>query len=747
MPDLFDDFISHYEKGERLKAFQLLFPVPGVSLDSLASSERAFPYFVNFADASIHKGALEYKQTFLVLESLCQEYGSLKYIADAFLEAIRLEFILFTGMHQIDQAEELPLPLKTFFEEYQRGILGREQQIDQALVQLPAACQSLLRPKLVIAKGVECLIKEKPALMEALGGSRLSSKIPFHPFSYPPESMNAAAMPFLEPVENYDYSSLKGAGQPLFVFPTVTSFLQLLQFPVLHEIFADSRFFVYILELYPKDQMESQKGWHVENLVNTPFNEALQACLKDQSPENFNWLYQVSKRLLREHEVHRYGKERAIAHGTEQGLQEWYDPYKGLPPKEAPLGPQPHDYMKDLINEALAKRYPRPFAPKNKIRLAHIVPQIVDGGHAPTRLLKTLCTFADRQWFDICVISTERLTDHLMSYPIASYVSPSSNLRGALTMQYLKDLGIHVSIDPKSPTYEIAIKETTRLLSQYAIDIAVFHGPDEMNSMIASQTDAPLRLLFDHGTLPPFPCFDLAIISTDEAYNQTRERYLQQGMESALLHFSLDVRLDWQKAPFSKEALGLPVDSFVMTTISNHLDTRLTPEMCRAIAAILKKCPKAVYAPIGEMAQKESRMLIFKEAGVESRVFFLGQLPTPGQFARSMDLYLNEFPFGSGLSLLEAMAAGCPIVSMYDETGPQQSRYGANYFGKEYMIASGKVDDYVNLACRLYENKNIYMEWSQHALTQYEKRADLDAYVRHFENIIDQFVHYKFPSL
>lgn len=263
---------------------------------------------------------------------------------------------------------------------------------------------------------------------------------------------------------------------------------------------------------------------------------------------------------------------------------------------------------------------------------------------------------------------------------------------------------------------------------------------------MSSSTDVPLRVLFDHGTLPSYPCFDLAILSTDEAYQQNHRAFQQAGMESCVLNYSVDVREDWKKEPFSRESIGLPETAFIMTTISNHLDNRLTHEMCHSIGKILQRCPQAVYAPIGEVTKKVSWMAIFDQYGVAERVYFLGSLPGPSQYARSMHLYLNEFPFGSGLSLLDAMAAGCPVVSMYDESGPQQARYGATYFGIDYVIKTGKVEDYIELACRLIEDKAFYQQWSEHALEQYEKRVDTERYVNNFEAILEQFIHFQFKK-
>lgn len=773
-PDPLDKFLHFYENGHREQALQVIIPDPSFSYDSLHSSEKAFPYFVNFIDASVFKGAMEFNQTFLVLESFCQESPTLKIITDSFLEAIRLEYELFNGLissgKKLEELE-MPAPLKEFFRLFHLGVADRQNELKISLEKLPASCQELLKTKVVAALGWEKLQKAKSALTDYLGGTNWALNQPWHSYAYPVSieegpklEENEFPLIFIEPVKNVDYAHFLQAycqKECLFIFQTLPHLFQLLQFPALHEIFARPHVHLYVLELYPQEQFFSQNFhfrrpqkfkpvWiaahpHLKETLPV-FEEALQACLlqsedKGDTPQA-NWLYEIAKRALQEIQSHRYGKERAIAFSIEQGFQRWNDPHKGFPPRDANLGPPPKMLLDVQIKELLNERKPRTFEPKNKIRLAHIVTQIVDGGHAPTKLLKTLCTLADKHWFDVCVFSNERIAEHLLSYPIATYVSPSSKMRGYITIKYLNHFGIFVGVDADSPTYEIAIKDILSKLDDFQIDIAVFHGPDELNSIVSSSTDVPIRILFDHGTLPSYPCFDLVILSTDEAYNQNHQAFQQLGMESCVLNYSLDVKPDWQKEPYSRESIGLPEPSFVMTTISNHLDNRLTNEMCHAIGKILQRCPQAIYAPIGEVTKKEGWLAIFDQYGVADRVYFLGALSVPSQYARSMHLYLNEFPFGSGLSILDAMAAGCPVVSMYDENGPQQASYGATYFGIDYVIKTGKVEDYIELACSLIEDPALYQKWSEHALEQYEKRVDTEQYVKNFETIIEQYIYF-----
>jgi glycosyltransferase involved in cell wall biosynthesis len=772
--DVFDQFIDSYEKGFWNQALQAIIPYPTVIYDDLYSKEINFSHFVNYADACVFKGGIEFQQVGFVLQMICEQHKSLKIILNEFLIMLKQEYLLFSCyIAPIDQILQFDIPplLKHFFLSLKEEGCSQEL-LKNLLEKLPPLHQSIFKEKIIIKKGWEELLKSKPSLSDLIGEKNWIYKQPWHAFSYALPlhliqlKKGDTPLIFLQPLEEFDYRNFLEpycCKECILVFETISHFFQLMQFEDIHTFLIEPLVYVYILELYPNEQFLCQ-GLHwpkaktlqpifmlaqpsIEEAI-YPLVESMTKCL-EQPIEDFkhdtpyaNSLYIVCIRIILKIQEHRYGKSRAIALSIEQGFKNWYDPHKGALPTQVDLGPLTKNYLEDLIKEEAKDRQVKAFAPKNTIRLAHIVPQIVDGGHAPTKLLQTLCSFADRNWFDIYILSTERLSNHFLSYPVTSYISSSSQEVGQKTINFMNALCIPVFIDPQSSTYELAIKTFQAYLQQLQIDIAIFHGPDEINSLIACSTEVPIRILFEHGTLPSYNCFDLLILSTEEAYQQNQLNFYQQKMESCVLPFSIDIRQNWEEYPYSRKSLGLPEDSFVMTTISNHLDNRLTIYMCQAIGEILKRCPQAVYAPMGDCLTEDKWRRVFADYNVNDRVIFLGSCKTPSQYARSMNLYLNEFPFGSGLAILDAMAAGCPVVSMYDEKGPQQARYAATYFGIDYVIRTGNIEDYVNLACQLIQNPDMYKKWSIHAIQQYEKRMNVKQYVKQFELIIEQFIDY-----
>jgi glycosyltransferase involved in cell wall biosynthesis len=744
--DLGNAFIAQYEKGDFLAALQLILSHPDVTYDHLVSQDPAFWYLVNYADACAFSDSF----TMYVASQALQTQLSTSSKAQKFLERLQWESYFLHPILLNEDAEKL---------------FSQLNEVDIEVLPLPY--QTMLKAKLELWKRIRALKATKPQWTTQVEARLpMHAWLPWHFFAYqlPVETLPAlkphqTPLIFLEPVEGLDYEAHLAPflqAPAIFACETMSSFLQLLQFPGMESILA--RHCIYILELYPCEQFACQMAekWgtlcpvillkrkmfseYIPLLIQALTAYLTQPDLKQETPAA-NWLYQLSCRMLYSAKVERYGPSRFIALHVEESYRTWFDPHKGLIPPQVHLGPNPKDYLQEYL--AALPRKANPFTPQNKIRLAHIVPQMVGLQHAPTRLVTTLLQHADQVWFDLFLISTERMLIRPLDYPVCHYRSEPSPVLANFILNYLDSLGIHIHCEAEFSTYASTAEHIARLLKELQIDVAVFHGPDDINCLCSALCEVPVRILFEHGTLPAYPVFDLAILSTPEAVEKHQVEYKQMGMETCYLNYSVDVKATWKNEPYSKVELGFPENSFIMTTISNHLDARLGSEMLHAIGAILKRCPQAYYAPIGNVKKSDRMRAIWQLYGVNDRVIFLGQKPDPSQYARSMELYLNEIPFGSGLGMLDAMASGCPVVSMYDPEGVPQARYAATYFGVEYVIKTGRVEDYVELACRLIEEPLLYQQWSEHALNQYEKRVDTQQYVKNFEKLMEIFINYK----
>ena len=733
-------------------------------------ASRMLTCLINYADASAFEWINALTQTVFHLEEIINASESSKVLYQSFMEEVKKHFIFCLDLgHSLQGSpnqRKLPQDVEELFSYLREGYLKHEKRILDCLQKIDLEIAAWLAPKLPVIKGWELLKQHREELAKLMEEIPMAFRMPSVPFAYrldplplAPLEKGEVGLIWLEPLQGVDYVEYLLPARHtelILLIENKGALYQLLQFPSIHTLIGHPNVYFYILEKPCADQFLVQHYPFASGKVLKPlfmldrplWKQLLPQLLKAftlfvSDPTQSAWLNALTKKVLFQVGAERYGKSRFIAYSQCEGLKSWFSPklVEKLP-ENADLGPPYRDLMQELITDYQAKSTRRPYAPKTRIKLTHVVPQIVGGGHAPTRILTTLCTEADHSWFELSVLSSERIAEHKQDYPSPTYQSASSLTRAGDIIQAFDRVGIKVLVDDASHTLEKTVENLTKALSLLQTDIVVFHGPDELNQLISASCDVPIRVFFEHGTPPPYGCFDLLILGTKEAYQQSRERYRKMGMESCYLPFGIDVTKDWLPSIMTKQQLGFPEEAFIMTTISNHLDNRLSHEMCHAIGQILSRCSWAYYAPMGEIKHPKRCMDIFKQYGVEGRVKFMGSVAKPSHVARSMQLYLNEFPFGSGIALLDALAAGCPIVSMYDAQGLQQSRYAATFFGIDRVIQSGKMEDYVELACALINDQEMYQEWSKHAIEMYRQQVDTQDYVQKFELILDKFIAY-----
>lgn len=718
--DIFEKFAHAYAEGRFLEALRLVIPHPDICYDWLSSKYEEMYFLANYADACVFRDIPTIVHANLTLQKALEANIALKETCLKFLAILKIEYQLFTNS------------LCPTFPNIFAPSMQQKQHFLDGWLKIEAS---------------------KPLFFQLLGGKELPLMQPWQQFSYKirpkffVENVSGE-MPliFLQPIEGMAYGNfLKNfQGPRLLVFETVSHFWQHLQFDDLISFLTDPECYIYILSLHPTAQFAAQGiEWPSAISYKTlflmqegPAHAVVDLMTQALQQKNADWLYWIAKRLMYRITAERYGKSRCFAMQHEKGAFDWRDSNMLYVPEDMVLGPLPADYVGEWLDQIRAKRKIRPPQNKPKIRIAHVISNLADVAFAPSRVLRSFFNNFNKNAFELFLVVTECFEEQTYEYPPCSYVSVPSKVRAKETLAEFRSQGIDSIVIEPSLSYLGGAAQVAEIFNQYNIDVAVFHDDTPINKLGGCLCQVPLRVMVDHGKAPKHPSYDLVIFSSEESLNAQQSKMAKMGMQGYALPFAIDVRQKWEGVPTTKEDLGLPKNSFMMTTISLHLDVRVTDEMRLAIAQILKRCPQAVYAPMGEVKEREKFNAVFKDFGVDDRVFYLGHQQNPGQAARAANLYLNEFPFGSCLGMLDAMASGCPIVTMFNPQWPPQGLYGRTFMGKDYVVSSGKVEDYVNLACRLITEKQLYRNWSAHTLERYEQLCDAKAYMQRFELIL-----------
>lgn len=125
-----------------------------------------------------------------------------------------------------------------------------------------------------------------------------------------------------------------------------------------------------------------------------------------------------------------------------------------------------------------------------------------------------------------------------------------------------------------------------------------------------------------------------------------------------------EVREQAERAPLSREALGLPAGAQVVGTVARLDRVKGLDLLVESVRRLAGHYPALALVLVGGGEGEHELRERVREAGLAERVRFLGAMAEPPRLFPALDLYVSASR-GEGLplGLLEAMACGLPVVA------------------------------------------------------------------------------------
>jgi hypothetical protein len=161
-----------------------------------------------------------------------------------------------------------------------------------------------------------------------------------------------------------------------------------------------------------------------------------------------------------------------------------------------------------------------------------------------------------------------------------------------------------------------------------------------------------------------------------------------------------------------------------------------------SVAAILRKHPHVGWLWTGRNRHAGVHDF-FRAQGVGDRVHHVGWVDTP-LYAAALDLFLETFPLGCGITGYQAMGAGVPLLSYADANTVFGMQYWEELGGGRRPIEREALDrypvlvardpaEYVELASRLIEDPAFRASWREREQRFHDEEiADIGRYSRRF---------------
>lgn len=389
-------------------------------------------------------------------------------------------------------------------------------------------------------------------------------------------------------------------------------------------------------------------------------------------------------------------------------------------------------------------RHRRRSSPSGKLRLAHVVCQIVDGGHAPSRSIETMLKFADRERFDTLLVVTEALGIHTQ-HDDQVFQSEASASRGRQRLQHIAgNLGVPILLPRTMDSFPIAAADLHAQMAEQQIDIAFFHGSAATPTdwLLCAWQAAPWQLDAGFGLPLYCPAVDFQYFEFEQAMDERAVFCRERGIPYGFNRGGADLTPIEQAEPLPRGELEIPADHAVLGTIGNHLANRMSSAFCRTVARVMRDRPKTTFLVVGGgdfAAQRAAFGDLCNAQGVPPRVRFMGPTAQPARFTRTFDIYLNSYPDGGGFALGDAMAAGVAVVAMTVGTSPL-ALAGAGWLGDENLVQPATDEAYAARLRQLIDDPAERRQFGQRLRERCLARFDARAWVQELNERIWQTV-------
>ncbi|KAA3612259.1 MAG: glycosyltransferase family 1 protein [Calditrichaeota bacterium] len=195
--------------------------------------------------------------------------------------------------------------------------------------------------------------------------------------------------------------------------------------------------------------------------------------------------------------------------------------------------------------------------------------------------------------------------------------------------------------------------------------------------------------------------------------------------------------IEIEKVAEFRKGLDVPEDAFIIGTVTRLREEKGNKYLLEAFAAVAQSNPNIYLVLIGDGPLKNELVEQAKALGIVDRVRFTGFVADIPVALNALDLVtIPSLREGFGLALVEAMAAGKPIVASYVGGMRELAENGKNAL----MIPPADAGELANALKRLISDTELRDKISHQAQID-SARYSIEKNVAALEKLYDQVAH------
>ena len=309
---------------------------------------------------------------------------------------------------------------------------------------------------------------------------------------------------------------------------------------------------------------------------------------------------------------------------------------------------------------------------------------------------------------------------HVEEYPLFHYqpyeLALSSKMAYVIKTYHIDILHVHYAIPHAYAGYM-----AKQMLKREGIEVPMvttLHGTD-------------ITLVGNHPTYKEAVTFSInesdIVTSVSESLKQDTLRLFRIDKDIKVIPNFTNIKKSKETSPCKRTVMAKP-EELIVTHISNFRKVKRIDDVVRIFYGIQQKLP-AKLIMVGDGPEREIADQLCKDLGIKSKVLFLGNTSDIDRILCFTDLFLLPSASESfGLSALEAMAAGVPVVSSNTGGLPEVNEEGVS----GYLCPIGDVKAMAEKAIYILEDKTRLAQFKQNA-GKVAERFDEDRIVPMYE--------------
>ena len=309
---------------------------------------------------------------------------------------------------------------------------------------------------------------------------------------------------------------------------------------------------------------------------------------------------------------------------------------------------------------------------------------------------------------------------HVEEYPLFHYqpyeLALSSKMAYVIKTYHIDILHVHYAIPHAYAGYM-----AKQMLKREGIEVPMvttLHGTD-------------ITLVGNHPTYKEAVTFSInesdIVTSVSESLKQDTLRLFRIDKDIKVIPNFTNIKKSKETSPCKRTVMAKP-EELIVTHISNFRKVKRIDDVVRIFYGIQQKLPARLIM-VGDGPEREIADQLCKDLGIKSKVLFLGNTSDIDRILCFTDLFLLPSASESfGLSALEAMAAGVPVVSSNTGGLPEVNEEGVS----GYLCPIGDVKAMAEKAIYILEDKTRLAQFKQNA-RKVAERFDEDRIVPMYE--------------